>query len=98
MVQVLKRLSATFLLTVLMFLSLGLSDASASPLSYTQYHCVKFARAVENERWATGVREIRYLSRSYTVNTVEIWADAWLYSPTARNLRGLVRSCYNTVF
>lgn len=74
------------------------ANAEASPLSYTQVHCVSFARAVQDERWGAAVRQVRYLSRSYTINSVERYADAWLATTSNRALRGLINGCYNAVF
>ena len=93
-----KNTFKVFVMSILTSLLLLTGLANASPLTYTQYHCIMFSKAVVAERWTQGVTQVRYLSRSTTLNSVERYADAWLYNPTSRNLNGLVNNCYNVVF
>jgi len=93
-----RRIFKSFVIAFLLMFCINTGVANASPLTYTQYHCIAFSKAVVAERWSAGVNQVRYLSRSYTLNSVERYADAWLNNPTSRNLNGLVNNCYNVVF
>ncbi len=78
---------------------LGSSTATASPYSYTRNHCISFARQFTDENFRGATVQVRYLTRSVTLNSVERWADAWWANPNSQRLfNGLVNSCYNVVF
>lgn len=97
-----KGLIIAILASLVFWAALGIfiraNAEAADSYTYTRNHCISFATAVTNERWAAGVQQVRYLSRSITLNSVERYADAWLRTAQNRYLNGLVNSCYNVVF